>query len=165
MPFVQLSAALGSPKRRNPMAPTHQIWMYPRVRVALVKLPSVPAAIRAVVVSRDRMAHFRSLVVGLWVAAAPDCVSCRCGRTFARLELFDGLYVMTEYSSLERYVQCVCNRNVRKLPYFLLVTFAPYSEPNVGDRALVFRAGLLTIEGGGLQAWFAARDPNKNNLV
>ena len=43
VPFVQLFAALGSPKRRNPMAPTHQIWMHPRVRVALVRLPSVPA--------------------------------------------------------------------------------------------------------------------------
>ena len=42
VPFVQLSAALGSPKRRNPMAPTHQIWIMDvssRVRVALVRLP------------------------------------------------------------------------------------------------------------------------------
>ena len=29
------------------------------------------------------------------------------------------------------------------------------------DRALVFRAGLLEIEGGGVQAWFVARHPNK----
>ena len=28
-------------------------------------------------------------------------------------------------------------------------------QAKAGDRALVFRAGLLTIEGGGLQAWFA----------
>ena len=30
-----------------------------------------------------------------------------------------------------------------------------------GDRTLVFKAGLLELEGGGVQAWFAARDPNK----
>ena len=91
---------LGQPKAPQPHgAHTSDLDVSSRVRVALVKLPSVPAAIRAVVVSRDRMAHFRSLVVGRWVAAAPDCVSCRCGRTFARLELFDGLYVLTEYSS------------------------------------------------------------------
>ena len=30
-----------------------------------------------------------------------------------------------------------------------------------GDRTLVFKAGLLELEGGGLQAWFAAKDPNK----
>ena len=39
---------------------------------------------------------FSVLVVGRWVAAAPGCVLCRCGRTFARLELFDGSYVLSE---------------------------------------------------------------------
>ena len=96
VPFVQLSVALGSPKRRNPTAPACQSWTHRCVRVALVRLPPLPAAIRAVVVSRDRVAHFRSLVVGRWVAAAPGCVLCRCGRTFARLELFDGVYVLSE---------------------------------------------------------------------
>ena len=96
VPFVQLSVALGSPKRRNPTAPACQSWTHRCVRVALVRLPPLPAAIRAVVVSRDRVAHFRSLVVGRWVAAAPGCVLCRCGRTFARLELFDGSYVLSE---------------------------------------------------------------------
>ena len=38
-------------------------------------------------------------------------------------------------------------------------------QAKAGDRALVFRAGLLTIEGGGLQAWFAARDPNKLEVM
>ena len=42
VPFVQLSAALGSRKRRNPMAPTHQSWLCRRVRVTLVWLPPRP---------------------------------------------------------------------------------------------------------------------------
>ena len=97
VPFVQLSAAVGSPKRRNPVAPTHQSWTHPRVRVALVRLPPVPAAIRAGVGSRERVARFRSVAVGRWVAAAPGCVSCQCRRTFALLQLFDGSYVLPEY--------------------------------------------------------------------
>ena len=71
--------------------------MYPRVRVALVRLPSVPAAIRAVVVSRDGEARFRSLAVGWWVAVAPGTESGPHGRAFACLELFDGSYVLSEY--------------------------------------------------------------------
>ena len=47
VPFVQLFAALGSPKRRNPMAPTRQSWMRRCVRVALVRLPLAPVATRA----------------------------------------------------------------------------------------------------------------------
>ena len=95
VPFVQLSAALGSRKRRNPMAPTHQSWMCRRVRVALVWLPPLPVPIHAGVGSRECEVRFWSYVVRRWVAAAPGCVSCRCGRTFARLELFDGSYVLS----------------------------------------------------------------------
>ena len=95
VPFVQLSAALGSQKRRNPMAPTHQSWLCRRVRVTLVWLPPLPVPIHAGVGSREREVRFWSYVVRRWVAAAPGCVSCRCGRTFARLELFDGSYVLS----------------------------------------------------------------------
>ena len=80
VPFVQLFAALGSPKRRNPTAPTRQSWLHPCVRVTLVRLPLAPVATRAGVGSRDRVACFRSLVVGRWVTAAPGCVSCQCRR-------------------------------------------------------------------------------------
>ena len=38
-------------------------------------------------------------------------------------------------------------------------------QAKASDRAIVFRAGLLTIEGGGLQAWFAARHPNKLEVM
>ena len=31
----------------------------------------------------------------------------------------------------------------------------------VADRTLVFKAGLLELEGGGLQAWFVAKEPNR----
>ena len=38
-------------------------------------------------------------------------------------------------------------------------------QAKAGDRALVFRAGWLTIEGRGVQAWFAARHPNKLEVM
>ena len=95
VPFVQLSAAVGSPKRRNPVAPTHQSWTHPRVRVALVRLPPVPGPIHAGVGSRERVARFWSLAVGRLVAAAPGTVPRECGCTFARLDLFYGVYVLS----------------------------------------------------------------------
>ena len=97
VPFVQLFVALGSPKRCNPMAPTHQTWTYRRVRFALVMLPPLPVPTRAGVGSREREARFRSLAVGRWVAVAPGTESCQHGRAFACLELFDGSYVLSEY--------------------------------------------------------------------
>ena len=55
VPFVQLFAALCSPKRRNPMAATHQSWVCSCVRVALVRLPPVPVTRHAGVGSRERV--------------------------------------------------------------------------------------------------------------
>ena len=47
VPFVQLSAASGSLKLRNPMAHTRQSWAHACVGVVLVVFPPVPVAVRA----------------------------------------------------------------------------------------------------------------------
>ena len=110
VPFVQLFVALGSPKRCNPMAPTHQTWTYRRVRFALVMLPPLPVPTRAGVGSREREARFRSLAVGRWVAVAPGTESCQHGRAFACLELFDGSYVLSEYRLRGMHTTCTIGK-------------------------------------------------------
>ena len=85
VPFEQLSTALGSRKLRNPTKSTHQNWMYPCVRLALVRFPSILVAFRAVVGPRGRAADFRSMVAIRAGVSAPGCVSCQHGRTFAPL--------------------------------------------------------------------------------
>ena len=85
VPFGQLSTALGSRKLRNPTESTHQTWLYPCVRVALVRFPPILIAFRAVAGSRVRAADFRSMVAIRTGVAAPGCVSCQHGRTFAPL--------------------------------------------------------------------------------
>ena len=87
----------GSPKRRNPTAPTRQSRLHPCVRVTLVRLPLAPVATRAGVGSREREARFLSLAVGRWVTAAPGTESgqhtCMSGVIYDR----HGLYVLSEY--------------------------------------------------------------------
>ena len=56
-----------------------------RSRRARAIAARAPVAFRAFVGSRDRVAHFRSAVAVGAGRAAPGCVSCRHGRTFARL--------------------------------------------------------------------------------